>query len=64
MHHSHTVFFEPSVTLFVVLRPIAHVVANPVDLDGEVRFGTIEVEHVRADRMLAAEDRLTGETGS
>jgi len=64
MHHSHTVFSEPSVALFVVSRPIAHVVANPVDLDSEMRFGTIEVEHVRSDRMLAAEDRLTGEAGA
>jgi hypothetical protein len=35
-HHCHAVFLELSVTLFVMLRPIAHVVAYTVDLDGEV----------------------------
>ena len=63
-NHFYTVLFEPCVAAFIMLRPIAHVVANPVNLDSEMRFGTIEVEHVRSDRMLAAEDRLTGEAGS
>ena len=54
-------FLEPSVTLFVMLRPIAHVVAYAVDLDGEVCFRAIEVEDIRSDRMLAAEDWLTWE---
>src|SRR5580692_1322745 len=57
-HYCHAVFVEPSVTLFVVLRPIAHVVAYAVDLNREVCFRAIEVEHVRSDRMLAAEDWL------
>src|SRR5580700_10566569 len=61
-HHCHAVFLEPSVTLFVVLRPIAHVVAYAVDLDGEMCLWAIEVEHVRSDRMLAAENWLTWET--
>jgi hypothetical protein len=61
-HDSHAVFLEPSVTLFVVLRPIAHVVAYAVHLDGEVCFRAIEVEHVGSDRMLAAEDWLIWET--
>jgi hypothetical protein len=63
-HHRHAVLLEPSVALFVMLRPIAHVVAYAVDLDGEMGFRAIEVEHVRSDRMLAAEDWLTGETGA
>ena len=55
-------FLEPSVALFVMLRPIAHIVAYAVDLDGEVCFRAKEVEHVRSDRMLAAEDWLTWKT--
>ena len=61
-HHCHAVFLQPSVTLFVVLRPIAHVVAYAVDLDGEMRFRAIEVEHVRSNRMLEAKDWLAGKT--
>src|SRR5580704_6999364 len=61
-HHCHAVFLEPSVALFVMLRPIAHVVAYAVDLDGEVCLWTIEVEHVRSDRMLTTEDWLTWKT--
>jgi hypothetical protein len=45
-----------------VLRPIAHVVAYAVDLDGEMRFRAIGVEHVRSNRMLAAKDWLAGKT--
>jgi hypothetical protein len=45
-----------------MLWPIAHVVAYAVDLDGEVCFRAIEVEHVRSDRMLATEDWLTWTT--
>ena len=40
-HHCHVVFLEPSVALFVMLRPIAHVVTYAVDLDGEVCFRAI-----------------------
>src|SRR5580692_9122544 len=61
-HHCHAVFLEPSVALFVVLRPIAHVVADAIDLDGEVCLWAIEVEHVRSDRMLTTEDWLTWKT--
>jgi hypothetical protein len=45
-----------------MLRPIAHVVAYAVYLDGEVCLWAIEVEHVRSDRMLATEDWLTWKT--
>src|SRR5580704_468852 len=61
-HHCHAVFLEPSVTLFVMLRPIAHVVAYAVDLNGEMGFRAIEVEDIRSDRMLAAEDWLAWKT--
>ena len=57
-HHCHAVFLEPSVTLFVALRPIAYVMAYAVDLDGEMRFWAIKVEDIGSDRMLAAEDWL------
>jgi len=63
-HHCHAVFLEPSVTLFVMLRPIAHVVAYAVDLNGEMGFRAIEVEDIRSDRMLAAEDWLAWKTGA
>src|SRR5580692_8501219 len=43
VHHCHAVFLEPSVALFVMLRPIAHVMTYAVDLDGEVCLWTIEV---------------------
>ena len=61
-NHFYTVLFEPCVAAFVMLRPIAHVVTYAVDLDGEVCFRAKEVEHVRSDRMLAAEDWLTRKT--
>jgi hypothetical protein len=63
-HHCHAVFLEPSVTLFVALRPIAHVMAYAVDLDGEMRFWAIKVEDIGSDRVLAAEDRLIWETSA
>jgi hypothetical protein len=61
-HDCHAVLLEPSVTVFVVLRPIAHIVAYAVNLDGEMRFRAIEVEDIGADRMLAAEYWLIWET--
>src|SRR5580704_6752164 len=34
-HHCHAVFLQPSVSSFIMLRPITHVVAYAIDLDGE-----------------------------
>jgi len=43
---------KPTVTARVELRPLAHIVAHPVDLDREPRFRAIEIKNVRPHRML------------
>jgi len=35
--------------------PVRVIMALSVDLDGQPRFGAVEVENVRADRMLPSE---------
>jgi len=52
------VLLEPRVTTFVALRTIAEVMTYPIYLNREMRFWTIEVQHVRPNRMLASEYRL------
>src|SRR5581483_951024 len=58
-HDLHALLQEPSVAAFVSFRMAAHVVAQPVDLDGEFRLRAIKVEDVGADWMLAAKNRLS-----
>jgi hypothetical protein len=48
---------KPLVASDIALRPIAHIVSKPVNLDCETCLRTIEIDHVGADRMLAAKAR-------
>ena len=48
---------KPRVLSSVALRAIGGIVAHPVDLDRQQGLGTVEVEHVWPNRMLAAKDR-------
>jgi len=57
-HHRHPAFFEPSIAVQVVLWSIAHVVTFSIDLNGEIRFGTKEVQYVGSYWMLTAKYRL------
>ena len=50
---------EARIAAFVVLRSITHAVAYSINLDREMCFGAIEIEHVWTDWVLAAEDRLS-----
>jgi hypothetical protein len=63
-HHSDAMFLEPSIAAFVVLRSIAQIVADPVDLNREMGLSTVEVEHVGTDWMLAAKDGLAWKTST
>jgi hypothetical protein len=46
----------------VMLRPVAHVVNNAIDLDCKTRLGAVKIEDKRPNRMLAAKDRLSRRT--
>jgi hypothetical protein len=59
-HYPHPARTKPKVAAEIALRPIAHVVTNPVDLDCEPRPRAKEVQNIRPDRMLPAEYRLSG----
>jgi hypothetical protein len=61
-HNGDAVLLEPRIALFVVLRPITHIMARPIDLNRETSFRTVEVQHIRADRMLPAKNRLSWQT--
>ena len=59
-HDPHTLLRQPSITTFIPLWPTAHVMDHSINLDREFRLRTIEVEHVRSDRMLTTEGRPSG----
>jgi len=59
-HHFYAACLQPGIALRVTSRPVAHIVARAVDFDREPRFGAIEVEHVRTDRMLPPKDGTAG----
>ncbi len=61
-HYGHAVFLKPRVTMYVAFRPVSHVVAHAIQLDSEVCFCAIEVQHVWTDWMLAAKYRLSSRT--
>jgi hypothetical protein len=56
------VFLKPRVAAFISARAITHVMANSIILDRQIRLRAIEIKHIRADRMLATEDRFSGQT--
>ncbi len=51
---------QPFVATKVALRPIAHVMADPVHLDGKPSLGALEIDHIGSQRMLTAKDRRPG----
>jgi hypothetical protein len=59
-HNHHALRLEPGVTAPIAFRPILHVVAHAVDLDGESRLGAEEVKNVGSDRMLPSKGRASG----
>jgi hypothetical protein len=61
-HHRNSALLEPQVAAFITQRLIAHIVADPIDLNGEMGFRTIKIEYVWADRMLTAKYWLTWKT--
>ena len=58
--HGNASLPQPCVSSRIALRPISQVMAHPIDLDGQARLGAIEVEHIRAERVLTAEDGRSG----
>ena len=62
MHYCYAVFFKPGIATNISLRSIAHVMARTVDLNRETRSRAIEIEHIRADRMLTTEYGLSRRT--
>jgi hypothetical protein len=48
------VFFEKIGSLDIARRTIPHIMGLAVDLDSEARSRTIKVDHIGADRVLAA----------
>ncbi len=58
-HYGHAVLLEPSVTPLVTLGSIGHVVAYAVNLDREIRFRAVEIEHIWPDRVLTTKNRLS-----
>ncbi len=61
-HHRHAACLKPGVAPNVALRPIAHVVTHPINLDSKTCLGAIEIENIRADRMLPTKHRLSRRT--
>jgi hypothetical protein len=59
-HNRHALRLEPGVTAPIAFRPILHVVAHAVDLDGEQRLGAEEVEPIGSDRMLPSKGWASG----
>ncbi len=57
--YGHTMLLQPSVAANIALGPIAHVMANSVDLDRQPRPRAIKVQHIRSDGMLATKDWLS-----
>ena len=57
---SQTLARQESISHLIARRPVAHVVRNPIDLDRQFGRRTIEVEHIGAKWMLAAEFHAFG----
>lgn len=53
--HRDTALAQPFVAGCIALRTASHIVRDPLDLDAELRCGTVEIEHVRPERVLPAE---------
>jgi hypothetical protein len=62
--HCYVVLGKPSIAATVSLRSITHVMTYSVYLDRETRVGAIEVENIRADRMLTAKYRSSRQAGA
>jgi hypothetical protein len=55
MQKGNAVRGKPCFTNGIPLRPVAHIMADPVNLDGQPDVIAKEVEHVRSGGMLPAE---------
>ncbi len=53
-HNSDATLLEPGIAPLIPLRMFAQVVAYSINLNGKLRLGAIEIEHIRANRMLTA----------
>ncbi len=49
---------EPIIAPQITLRPVAHVMTGAVDLDRKACLDAVEIENIRADRMLATKRRF------
>ncbi|KZX87290.1 hypothetical protein A3719_11960 [Erythrobacter sp. HI0020] len=49
---------KPGIACRITLRPVAHLVCDPVDLDADFGGRAVEIEHVVADRVLATESDI------
>jgi hypothetical protein len=58
-NHGHSMFFEPEIAALIPSRAISHIMAYPINLNRQIRFRAIELEHVGSHRMLAPEYRLS-----
>lgn len=54
-NHADALLAQPNRPPPIMLPPIRMIMALPIDLDRQLRFGAVEVEHERPDRMLATE---------
>ncbi len=48
-------FPEPGVPMRIALGPIPHIVRDTIHFDAEPGPGAVEVDHIRANRVLASE---------
>jgi len=55
---SDAMLLEPIIAPQITQWSVAHVMTSTIDFDRETRFGAVEIENVRPERMLAAKHRL------
>jgi hypothetical protein len=53
---------HPRIAPHIAPWPVAHVMAYAVELNRKTRLRTIEIKHVRTDRVLSAKYRLSRRT--
>ena len=51
---------QPVVAQFITFSPVAHVMRNAIDLDGQLRPGAEEVDDIGAGGVLAPEFQAAG----
>src|SRR6185437_6640820 len=58
MNYSNAVLLQPDIASFVPFRSISKLMTCPIDFDRQPCRRTIEIEHVRSNRMLTAKHRF------